>query len=309
MAKGKNLAQAQDDKLEKVIIKDRAHFQRIKAWMMSKGENFIYTSSGSINTIICDGRELMCVDLKESGGRGHHLNRRFRKDVDSWLAAHGGQIHPYPGDYKEQLFHLAAIEKHIGRETVAVDINDCYWKTAFQLGYITEETYVVGLKKKEWKTGRNACIGSLVKNKIVVPYYGGKPQYKLRESIKGPIEYQYVRNHIIGHVYKLFYRLYQELGDHYCMFLTDCVFADCKAAKRLHDYFMDNGYRTKKHPVEFTGLNRSLRKVSWFDFEAKRMDSAGQMVGLGVNKYYLYANHQIVDGLLEPTGSIANHIS
>ncbi len=289
-------------KTKKITITNRKEFIALKAFLVYRNDEFIWTSQGSVNSIIHDNKEFVCVDLQAIGGKGHHLGGRFKKDIDSWLARHGEHLYPYGHNYKEQIFNLAAIENNTGKLCVAIDLNDCYWKTAYKLGYITEQTYIVGLKKKEWKTGRNGCIGSLIKTQSLTPYIKGEsgrsvPDYKAKlPPKKTPIEYMYIRNHIIGHIYEMFYRLYQEIGDKFFMFLTDCVFTDYSTKSKVESFFHKYGYRMKSKPVEFIVVNRHEKMIRWHDFEANRKDKFGNDVGKGVGKYYYYSNSQVVDG-------------
>ena len=155
-------------------------------------------------------------------------------------------------------------------------------------------------KKKEWKEGRNACIGSLLKVKRFTPYVpsaNGKSMadHKARPApLRNPIEYEYIRNHIIGYVYEIFYRLSQELGDHFYMFLTDCVFTDYESKDKAEKYFSSFGYKTKSKPVEFTALDKTQKMIFWHDFEdAKKSASEDKMKG---DKYMYYATRMLIDG-------------
>ena len=269
-------------------MRSQSAFVSLKDFLERRGDDFIYTSEGSINSIIHGGVEWVCVDVKESGGQGHHLNRIWKKDLNAWLEEYGADMPRYNNDYKEQFFQLGAIERSIGEVNVLIDIDNCYWRTSFLLGYITQETYIKGLKKKEWKVGRNACVGSCVKSKVRVPYVKGKRDLSRRERILAPIEYHYVRNHIIGHIYRLFYQLFEELGENFYMFLTDCVVTNYKNKARVEQFFTKHGYETKSKPVEFLRIVRPTKQVFWYDFTSND--------GKGKEKYYIYANNQLVDG-------------
>lgn len=285
------------DTLKKIMVTNRQEFMATKEYLKSRGDLFWYSSYGSQNSIIHNGKEFICVDVRNSGGKGHHLNRQFKKDIDAWLEENGHRLEKWPKDYKEQMINLDAIEKNIGKQGLAIDINDCYWKTGYKLTYSTQRTYVSGLKKKEWKDGRNACIGSLRKSKTFIPYLGGSPHYGWRPPPqKTPVEYEYIRNHIIGFVYQMFVRLHQEIGDGFHLFLTDCVFTDYKHKKLVEDFFASYGYTVKNKPIEFTKVDHGQRQVCWHDFRAEKFDDNGNLVGRGVDKYYYYSNHQLIGG-------------
>lgn len=279
----------------KIIVTDLKEFLGLKNLLESRKIPFWWKSSGSVNSIIYDGKEWQSVDLKETGGKGHHLNRIFKKDIDAWLEKNGATMPRYDHDYKEQLFNLGAIERAIGEPLVMIDINDCYWRTTFMLRYLTDVTYIKGKKKDAWKTGRNACIGSLRKSEVYVPNEDGKPVYSKKIHVPSPIKYQNIRNHIIGYVYRLFFKLYEELGDNFFMFLTDSVVTSYKNKAFVEKYFADLGYKTKSKPIEFISVNRAKKTIYWHDFTANKKDGPGK----GRKKYYIYANNQLIDGVSE----------
>lgn len=276
--------------IKKIITKSRKEFLGLRYFLEARGNSFLWTSSGTINSIVYNGVEWISVDLNESGGKGHHLNRIFKRDVDEWLEEFGADMEPYPNDYQEQFFNLEAIEKNIGEPLVLIDINDCYWRTSFILKYMKQITYIKGLKKKEWKNGRNGCIGSLRKLKVEIPYINGVRDLSGRRRIPTPIQYHWIRNHVIGHVYQLFFRLFEEIGNDFFMFLTDCVVTTYKNKLFVEKYFADNGYKCKSKPVEFTRVDRIKKVIYWYDFNAENEGKKGR------EKFYHYASHQLIGG-------------
>lgn len=289
------------DKLKKIIISDRDLFIKSKDFLIRNEKSFIYISSGNVDKIQYDGREFISVDLKGNGGKGHHLNKMFTKDIDAWMLAHGDTLVAYGNNYSEQMFNLDAIERNVGKCLVMIDINDCYWRTAHKLGYITYETYITGKRKREWKVGRNACIGSLCKTKTIIPFEDGKPVKSARRVERTPIHYQYIRNHIIQHVYKMFEYLYSMMGNTFCMFLTDCIVTTYDKQRWVEQYFKDEGYRVKNKPVEFIKLDRLNKRVTWKDFDGKKKNEHGRVIKTGVERYYDYSLGQVVQSTIEDT--------
>ncbi len=292
------------NKVKKHLVRSRKEFRQIKEHLEKIGADFLYTTSGSINSIIYDGHEWVCVDTKSNAGLGHHISKLVRSDVGRWLEEFGADMPIYERDYKEQMFSLDNIEKVLGQPVTMIDINECYWQTIRMLPlnhpekYIREVTFIRGLKNKEWKVGRNASIGSMAKTKYLTAYKKGKPDYINRpKPITSEKEYQSVRNHIIGHVYRLFFELYQILDTKFYMFLTDCVVTDYSSSKLVEDFFKKHGYSVKQKPVEFTKVDRVKKKIYWWDFTTKNKDKDGHYIGKGREKYYQYAMHQVVDGL------------
>jgi hypothetical protein len=288
-------------KIKRLVITDRAQFVKTKEFLIREGKDFTLTSSGNVDKILYDNREFTSLDTSTSGGRGHHLNRMFLKDIDSWLEEKGDTLGVWGNNYVEQMFNLDAIEKNIGKCLVSIDINDCYWRTAHKLGYITYESYIIGKRNRDWKIGRNACIGSLCKTTTVIPYVGGKVDSSKREIIRRPMEYQYIRNHIITHVFKMFEYLFSMMGNTFFMFLTDCIVTTYDKKRWVEQYFKDEGYRVKTKPVEFLSVDRVKKRVTWKDFEGTKKNSYGTVVQKGVERYYEYSLAQVVQSQIEDT--------
>lgn len=300
-----SVTQNTEPELKTITVSDYSRFLSNKKYLEETNANYILDYHGTSETIIYNGTALKFVDLKEKAGKGYHISRMVHKDIDAWLSAHGASLLPYGKTYREQLFNINSIEKVVGIQSVAIDINDCYWTTAFLLGYITERTYIMGRRKKEWKEGRNSAIGGLAATHTSVHMQGKK---KLKTIVAPPeinLRYTYIRNHIVGHVYNIFYELFRLLGADFYVFMVDCVFTDYKRAKFVKEYLANHGYKTKQKPIEFVAVERGTRKkrISWFDFTAKCKNS-----GLGKcsskcgcqSKYYEYADSQVIsDGLVE----------
>jgi len=280
----------EENKIRNIQVADRNEFQSSKEFLMRKGADFQFITEGTVEKILYEDRCFVYVDLSDSGGRGHHLSKLFMNDIDKWLETQKPPV--MDANYMEQMFHVDAIEEVIGEAVMMVDIDNCYWRTAFLLGYITEETYIKGLRNKNWKIGRNACIGSLCKSKTVLPFKAGVPDKKNRRVILPRAEYQHIRNHIIGHIFNLFNTMFQQMGYTFYMFLTDCVVFRWDKVKYVEDFLHGENYRTKMKTIEFTGVDRNAKKISWVDFEAGKKE--GEISSPPQPKYYLYSNAQVV---------------
>jgi hypothetical protein len=154
---------------------------------------------------------------------------------------------------------------------------------------------------KRWKIGRNACIGALCKTTTTLPYVNGVPVKSARVVHQPPLHYQYIRNHIISHVYKMFEYLFNMMGNTFFMFLTDCIVTTYDKKKWVERYLLDEGYRIKSKPVEFVAVDKLKHRISWKDFDGTRKDVYGNVTQKGVIRYYDYAPAQIVQSTAEDT--------
>ena len=282
-----------------VLLSDKSIFEMNKRSLVKNKRDFEIVTEGSVERVFYKDKVYTYVDIKDTGGRGHHLSKIFMADVDKWLEANAVTQIRYDNNYREQMFNVDAIERSLGNQLVMVDINDCYWRTAYLLGYITEETYIKGMKTKAWKVGRNACIGSLSKSKVVTPYKNGEPQYKLRYVVKAKPEYQYIRNHIIWEVYNIFNELFMQFGNTFYMFLTDCLVTEYDKLKEVQKYLNGKNYRMKSKPIEFLSVDRKEKKITWLDFQSSNIDEYGRDKKAPKEKYYIYSNAQVVQSQLQ----------
>jgi hypothetical protein len=282
-----DITKTSTEELKNIQMKDRKDFLSTKDYLCQIKADFKFINEGSVERIVYGNRCFVWVDVNDSGGRGHHLSKMFMRDIDKWLETNKPPVKD--ANYMEQMFHLDAIEEVIGEAVMMVDINDCYWRTAYLLGYITEETYIKGLRHKDWKVGRNACIGSLCKSRTILPYKNGVADRINRTIVLPRLEYQHIRNHIIGHIFNLFNTMFQQMGYTFYMFLTDCVVFRWDKVKYVETFLHGANYRTKLKTIEFTEIDRENKKVSWVDFggEDKSVENRKE-------KYYFYSNAQVV---------------
>lgn len=279
---------SKQEDIRRIVVRDKTRYEKIKKFFEDTGADFYTRGKGTTESLFHGDQEYRFVELDQHVGKGHHLSRIVVKDVDKWLSEHAHELPAYQKDYKEQMFNVDAIEHVIGVPSVAIDINDCYWRMMRLKGYTTERTYIMGLREKRWKRGRNASIGALASPFLEWHYKKGKalPCFNQKPYVPAPEPYQHIRNHIIGDVYRMFYGLFKLLGDNFYMFLTDCVFTDYDKLKEVKRYFAHHGFRCKHKPIEFISIDREKKKVNWWDPTNKK----------NKNKHYLYADNQVVSG-------------
>lgn len=284
------------DEIYKVVrVNGHSEFTRRKENLIKMKESFEVESSGAASSIIHNGFKFICADNSDFAGKGFHLSKMVKKDVSLYVQEHGDLPH-YSSNYMEQMFDLENLRRASGKLVTSIDINNCYWRTAYKLGYITHKTYLSGNRDKSWKIGRNASVGSLAKHVRVTKYKDGKPDYIRSYDVKPDQNFVNARNHIIGYVHKMFEEVRTILGDEFYMFLTDCVFTDTKNIGRVKKFFKSHGYTVKTKPVEFTSIDIKNKAVHWLEFpefknELKADFSNHEQIK---RKYYQYATHQLV---------------
>lgn len=309
LTKQEIISKGMDTKKIFTLTEDR--YDEIKNYLTSRGDEYDVVISGTTEKIRLKDKTYVPFNAETMIGSGYHLANMVKSDVkqciedsvrvdenaeinyfgekygDNWLDKHNSTLVRRGRDYSEQGFNLDSIEKNIGKVLVSIDINDCYWQTAYNKGWITEKTYLSGLKKKDWKVGRNASIGSLCKVEMITTYKNGviarDSQGKIRRKItRKEAAYQYVRHNIIGFVCDMFIELANILGDDFFMYLTDCVFTTMERKKEVEEFFKKYGYSCKSKTFEFTNIYREDRVVEWV--ELREPDTP---------KYYRYSLGQV----------------
>ena len=160
---------------------------------------------------------------------GVHMVNSVRRNIDAYIES-GKPILKIKYRPKLVLYNFMQIQKAINNSprdlTNAIDINACYFKTAYNLGFINENLYKKGWeKRKENKLGLLASIGSLNKHETIETYKNGKLkttdtnwEYKNKYS---PFYWA-----IINYVAEVMMEIAHSLGDNFYMWLTDCVYVD-----------------------------------------------------------------------------------
>jgi len=276
-------------KEKKFFSMDEKRYGEIKSFLLQRGDEYEVVNSGVSEKIIHNGRYLVPIDKTLMSGSGFHLSNIVKNDIKKYLENNSHNLIKRERDYLEQRFNLDAIEKNIGNLMISIDINDCYWQTAFNMGYISEKTYLGGKVNPKWKVGRNASIGSLAKTEVITTYKNGEIARDIYGKVKKRIvepekNLQHIRHNIVGFVCDMFMDLVDYLGSDFCMYLTDCVFTTIENKSKVEEFFKAYGYSCKNKTFEFTGVDRKEKTIEWVELR----DSY-------TIKYYRYSDKQIIN--------------
>lgn len=236
-----------------------------------------------------NGKAYTYGNHKEERGKGYHICKLVKNDVEQWLEQHPEfNYEKYLNTkYKEQLFSIENIEKYLNKPMIGIDINNCYFNTIYHRQYITKRTFDMGNRKREkWKLGRNASVGALAKSEFLTLYIKGiKAHRKMFLSKKDELislKKKAIRNHVISSIYEMFLELIEGVlkGD-FLMFLTDCIYVDAKYKDEVQRFFKSKGYDSKFKQFVLTKLDSERKVIVWWDYVKKKY------------KWYNYATHQI----------------
>ena len=181
-----------------------------------------------------------------------------------------------------QSFNLKALKNIKNKEVVCIDINSCFWRTAFLLNYINEDLYIKGIERG-FKAGLLVSIGALNKLPYVEEYKNGevKKEYYDRKynNTYSPFYWS-----IICRVRDIMMESYHILQDDFYMWLTDCAFINKSKLKDLENIFNKYGYNYKTYTSKI--LKSDLTTVEWFDKE-KQMNKSISISNRNIENNYL----------------------
>jgi hypothetical protein len=205
------------------------------------------------------------------------VRREIRNHIDA-----GGKTPFYIEGTKVVAFNPNALRKSvIDEETLLeIDLNSCYWKTAFNLGFISEELFIKGWeKRKNIKIGLVASIGSLNKRSYEETYEFGKGKGLIKLKKDDDLRPYYWA--IINEVHRIMNETIKLLPkDHFMMWLTDCVYFKKESKNIIEGYFNSIGYDFKKNTCHITKVEGN--RVFWVNHKT------------GEEKYIFYSKNTFI---------------
>lgn len=236
------------------------------------GESFSTISSGLTRKIsYSNGTQLRFFgsDGKRSIVDGAFLVPMVQREIDEYIFEKG--IPKFSKIDDVQQFNLQKIYEYVDSKSNkpiwGIDINACYWTTAFNLGYISERLYKRGIQSVA-KQGLLVSIGSLNKLPIIRNYENGALVSKDYDHAFY-LRYAPFYWNIIQKTHDLMMESFVLMRSNWYMFLTDCLFVDYDSVKVAKKFIEDNGYGYKTHQIEYKSID-PLR-VSWYDWKAHCM--------------------------------------
>ena len=193
---------------------------------------------------------------------GVHMVNAVRRNVDAYIE-NGGEIPKIEFKPKLILYNFEQIDKALTKSpvdlTFAIDINACFFRTAFNLGYITESLYLKGWeKRKKNKLGLLASIGSLNKHETIQEYKNGvlDKEYMNWEQHRHIVE-EILDKH--GYDYKDFYIEFEGLNP------KEVKWYDFKSREKkyINHNILLNYYKGFTPFIKLTNLQRygSIRNI------------------------------------------------
>jgi len=241
---------------------DISDFSRHLEIQMAAGTSFKILSSGMSRRIVFEnGHEKKFFGMR--GGNsiipGSYFVGMMKRSVEKYVEKYGVVDKQPPPTI--QMFNEPAIAKVIDKPIVCIDLNLCYWRTAYLLDFINEDLYKKGLKSGH-KRGMLVSVGALNKLPLVGHYVDGK-------CVNTSSDYVYNSKYspfywaILNKVNDLAMEIYKVLKDDMYMWLTDCAFVSMDREVEVKAIMEKYGYKYKTYTSNFVRIDNL--KVEWFD--------------------------------------------
>ena len=267
------------------------------ASLKRKNKHFYITRSTSFTKLSYDNKTLTYADRNFGGIKGAHLSRMVRMDVDKLLplsaVPRGAGVdiitHP-PTVY----VNTTSVDRSIEDYIYHIDIKNCYWTFAYRTGIISKLTWLQGLKKRDWKIGRNVSIGSLDKHETVEEWQGD--ELIDVERIHTPANYKYARLKVINAVNDLALEAIRSvLKEGFVMFLTDCFCIEGSYIKQLGEFLSDKGYEYTSAGIVIKKHLPERKQIVWDKVElAKKKETGQQFLIPDRDKFIHYTDKSLI---------------
>ena len=218
---------------------------------------------------------------------GVHMVNAVRRSIDKYIES-GGKVPKIKYRPKLILYNFQQINNNLANKPVdliyAIDINACFFKTAYNLGYISKSLYEKGwAKRKENKLGLLASIGSLNKHETIEEYKNGKLK-STNTNWEYKNKYSPFYWHIINYVAEVMMEIAHNLGDNFYMWLTDCVYIDRDCKKIVTEILDKHEYDYKSFYIEYTSIHP--KQLFWYDFKANEEKYINHNILLNYSQNY-----------------------
>jgi hypothetical protein len=213
---------------------------------------------------------------------GAYFVTSVRNQIDKYIEKHG--IIEVKEKPNIQMFNPIAIDNYHNKPICCLDLNSCYWRTAYLLGFIDKELYDKGIESG-LKKGLLVSIGALNKTPSIQKYVKGK---KLVRSFDNDYSSKYSPFYwaIICKVRDLMMEVYKVLGNDMYMWLTDCAFVKSSKQQKVITIFEKYGFPYKVYTSNF--VESTDIGVLWFDCKSnkhKAMYYADRLIDENYNKW------------------------
>lgn len=228
--------------------------------LMKNSEDFNVILTNSVKKIECNGVQYFNV-LSEFTNIELNFIKKVRREIIERCKAYElkhGKIETLKCNYVNWSIELPFSCSKVWE----VDMNSAYWTFAEHLGYISPETYKIGLEQR--KKVRLAALGSVAKGEKVIQYKKGEyfDSYVIRN------EYAKAFYNVSRYIYDIMAICKAALGEDYLFFWTDAIFfkyskkgAEIDNLKLVKDIILEAGLESKEYFISDFKFNKTDKQI------------------------------------------------
>jgi hypothetical protein len=249
----------------KTII-GKSAFEGYKNECVIERKNFTIEKSGALHRIVDDSGVHSFLVSEKTKGETSLLQacKIVKSDAIQFLNTKNADLPPSDLFIPTEYTCFENLKE--GQTLVSIDVEACYWRTAYLLGVISLKTY---LKFLTLKHERNVAIGCLKRKTEQVVFYNGK-EIK-RRSIEN--ELTKVNVHIKKYIYDIFLQVKEDFN--IVFYHTDEFWVSLHNAESLKKFLEQKGFRTKSdvlkiEKISHNGLSCRFLKANCSKFVRKK---------------------------------------
>lgn len=237
--------------------KNRGYLIKTQDYLVKPKEKFIldlikkykgsgyYRKGNFVTEIIWDGKSYVFPANSKNGKsfkKGGFLYGMVRKDVGAFLKS--GKKIKMPKQYPVNEYNND-FDK-FGEKITGTDVNNAYWRIAYNLGIISRGTYTKGLGD-DFKVVRLSALSTLGSGKDYQIIKDGK-LIDMFALIGKNDDLHKIYSAIRYTCYKYMQQLKKKLGNDFVAYRTDCIYyVDTPENRKLvKDFFTKNNLETKQ---------------------------------------------------------------
>ena len=212
------------------VRQEQKLWEYVNNFLVKHDKQYEIRKSNSTTTVIYDKEKNLGISyrrkLTEEEMSNLWIFSSIKKQVKGWLKENRLQLIPeqFPSVKKGSAYALLA-EGEVFKST---DIKHCYWRMAFNLGYIKPKLYktltaedIPEQKQQQYKLLRNKALACLRSKQEIAEWSG---EQRIRSYYEGSGEMEQLYNDLRNRCYKVMADLSAKIPEGFIKYKTDCIY-------------------------------------------------------------------------------------
>jgi len=212
------------------VREEQKLWEYVKNFLVKYDKRYEIKKSNSTITVVYDKEKNLGISYRRKLSEEEMSNlwifSAIKKQVKSWLKDNRLELIPesFPSVKKGKAYSTLAE----GEVFCGTDIKHCYWRMAFNLGYIKPKLYktltaddLPPEKQAQYKLLRNKALACLRSKQEIAEWNG---EQRIRSYYEGSGEMEQLYNDLRNRCYKIMADLSDKIPDGFIKYKTDCIY-------------------------------------------------------------------------------------